>query len=104
MVTTRSSVLFTLHPTFEVRCNLKHGNVEASRLTFQTETVDKAAEFLANKPQQLEDRIREKEKHNPKFCFLNPTDPYHAYYQFKLNEAREGKGKSLFRGIHYDCY
>ncbi|KAI9312474.1 Pre-mRNA splicing factor PRP21 like protein-domain-containing protein, partial [Dichotomocladium elegans] len=55
------------------------------------ETVDTAAAFLANKPPQLEDRIRENERHNPKFCFLNPSDPYHAYYQFKLQEAREGK-------------
>ncbi|KAJ8663764.1 hypothetical protein O0I10_000037 [Lichtheimia ornata] len=55
------------------------------------ETVDTAAAFLANKPAQLEDRIRENERHNPKFCFLNPSDPYHAYYQFKLSEAREGK-------------
>ncbi|ORZ03776.1 Pre-mRNA splicing factor PRP21 like protein-domain-containing protein [Syncephalastrum racemosum] len=58
------------------------------------ETVDKAAEFLANKGPELEDRIRENEKHNPKFCFLNPTDPYHAYYQYRLNEVREGKASS----------
>ncbi|KAI9259009.1 Pre-mRNA splicing factor PRP21 like protein-domain-containing protein [Phascolomyces articulosus] len=55
------------------------------------ETIDTAAGILANKPPQLEDRIRENEKHNAKFCFLNPSDPYHAYYQFKLQEAREGK-------------
>ncbi|KAI9489315.1 Pre-mRNA splicing factor PRP21 like protein-domain-containing protein [Zychaea mexicana] len=55
------------------------------------ETIDTAAGILANKPPQLEDRIRENEKHNAKFCFLNPSDPYHAYYQFKLQEVREGK-------------
>ena len=60
------------------------------------ETIDTAAGILANKPPQLEDRIRENEKHNAKFCFLNPSDPYHAYYQFKLQEAREGKRKYIF--------
>ncbi|KAF7732489.1 splicing factor 3a, subunit 1 [Apophysomyces ossiformis] len=53
--------------------------------------ADKAAEHLAHKGPHLEEHIRENEKHNPKFCFLNPNDPYHAYYQFKLKEAREGK-------------
>ena len=28
---------------------------------------------------------------NVKFNFLNPTDPYHAYYQHKINEIKEGK-------------
>ncbi|KAG0188443.1 hypothetical protein DFQ28_004823 [Apophysomyces sp. BC1034] len=53
--------------------------------------ADKAAEHLAHKGPHLEEHIRENERHNPKFCFLNPNDPYHAYYQFKLKEAREGK-------------
>ena len=28
---------------------------------------------------------------NPKFNFLNAGDPYHAYYQHKVNEFRDGK-------------
>ncbi|KAI8088908.1 Pre-mRNA splicing factor PRP21 like protein-domain-containing protein [Halteromyces radiatus] len=55
-------------------------------------TVDRAAQFLANKGPQLEERIRENERHNPRFCFMNPTDPYHAYYQYKLREARSASG------------
>ncbi|KAI1303530.1 SF3a splicing factor complex subunit [Mortierella claussenii] len=39
----------------------------------------------------LEERLRQSEKHNSKFCFLNPTDPYHAYYAFKIKEAKSGK-------------
>lgn len=28
---------------------------------------------------------------NPKFNFLNGGDPYHAYYQHKVKEFRDGK-------------
>lgn len=28
---------------------------------------------------------------NPKFNFLSAGDPYHAYYQHKVKEIREGK-------------
>ncbi|KAJ3141868.1 splicing factor 3a, subunit 1 [Geranomyces variabilis] len=54
--------------------------------------VDKTADYVARSGSQFEDRIREREKHNPKFCFLNPTDPYRAYYDFKIKEHREGRG------------
>lgn len=42
---------------------------------------------------QFEERIRENEKHNAKFSFLNPNDPYHAYYQYKIADTKDGKGK-----------
>lgn len=32
---------------------------------------------------------------NKKFGFLNPGDPYHAYYQFKVREIREGNVKDF---------
>jgi hypothetical protein len=54
--------------------------------------VDKTAAFVARSGLQLEEKIREKEKANPKFCFLNSNDPYHAYYQSKLRESVDGKG------------
>ncbi|KAI9021180.1 Pre-mRNA splicing factor PRP21 like protein-domain-containing protein [Hyaloraphidium curvatum] len=53
--------------------------------------ADKTASFVARNPPEFEDRIRENERANPKFSFLNPRDPYHAYYQMKLKRAREGK-------------
>ena len=40
---------------------------------------------------QFQERIILNEAGNVKFNFLNPTDPYHAYYQHKINEIREGK-------------
>ncbi|CAJ0640259.1 16150_t:CDS:2, partial [Entrophospora sp. SA101] len=53
--------------------------------------VDKTATFVARNGIQFEERIRENEKHNTKFSFLNPNDPYHAYYQYKITETKEGK-------------
>jgi len=32
----------------------------------------------------FENRIREKERNNPKFSFLDPTDAYHEYYTWRL--------------------
>lgn len=39
---------------------------------------------------EFETRIRHNEANNPKFNFLNSNDPYHAYYQHKLKDFREG--------------
>ena len=38
---------------------------------------------------EFEERIRGNEADNPKFNFLNPNDPYHAYYAHKLKEYQE---------------
>ena len=43
-------------------------------------------------------RIRDKEKHNPKFAFLNTTDPYYAFYSWRLDEIRAGRGTDLSAG------
>lgn len=40
---------------------------------------------------EFEQRIKQNEVNNPKFNFLNPGDPYHAYYQHRVVEIREGK-------------
>ncbi|KAL4220170.1 splicing factor 3a [Mactra antiquata] len=55
--------------------------------------VDKTASFVARNGPEFESRIRQNEQNNPKFNFLNPADPYHAYYQYKVKEFREGKGQ-----------
>ncbi|XP_052784621.1 splicing factor 3A subunit 1-like [Mya arenaria] len=55
--------------------------------------VDKTASFVARNGPEFESRIRQNEQNNSKFNFLNPADPYHAYYQHKVKEFREGKGK-----------
>jgi splicing factor 3A subunit 1 len=53
--------------------------------------VDKTATFVARNGPEFEEKIRQNEINNPKFNFLNSADPYHAYYQHKLREIREGK-------------
>jgi hypothetical protein len=55
--------------------------------------IETTAAYVARSGPHFEDRIRENEKHNPRFCFLNPTDPYRAYYDFKIAEAR---GEGIF--------
>ncbi len=44
------------------------------------------------------DRIREKERTNPKFSFLSPNDSYNAYYLWRLSEIREGRGTAVAAG------
>lgn len=54
--------------------------------------IDKAAANLATKGPELENHIRETNK-DGRFNFLNPHDPYYAYYRFKYQEVKDGKGK-----------
>ncbi|KPM05088.1 splicing factor 3A subunit 1-like protein [Sarcoptes scabiei] len=51
--------------------------------------VDKTASFVARNGPEFETRIQQNEPNNRKFNFLNPGDPYNAYYQFKVKEFRE---------------
>ncbi|KAI5727525.1 hypothetical protein M8J77_003331 [Diaphorina citri] len=53
--------------------------------------VDKTANFVARNGPEFESRIRQNEIGNPKFNFLSPGDPYHAYYQHRVKDIREGK-------------
>lgn len=53
--------------------------------------VDKTASFVARNGPDFESRIRQNEINNPKFNFLTPSDPYHAYYQHKVRDFAEGK-------------
>lgn len=46
----------------------------------------------------ITDRIREKEKTNPKFSFLSTNDAYNAYYLWRLSEIREGRGTAVAAG------
>ena len=48
--------------------------------------VNKTASFVARNGPEFEQRIKQNEINNPKFNFLNPGDPYLAYYQQRDNE------------------
>jgi splicing factor 3A subunit 1 len=54
------------------------------------EVADKTAGAVAKNGPGFEDRLREKELHNPRFCFLNPNDPFHKYYQKKVRDIKAG--------------
>ncbi|KAG5514020.1 hypothetical protein PMAC_000642 [Pneumocystis sp. 'macacae'] len=55
------------------------------------EVVEKTANYVLRNGIIFEEKIREKEKNNAKFCFLNPADPYYKYYEFRLEECKKGK-------------
>lgn len=58
--------------------------------------VDKTAAFISSRGGlELEAKVRERERQNPKFSFLNPGDPYYPYYQIQLSKARDAKGARM---------
>ncbi|KAH7158251.1 Pre-mRNA splicing factor PRP21 like protein-domain-containing protein [Dactylonectria estremocensis] len=60
--------------------------------------LEKTAGYVARNGSVFEDRIRDKERQNPKFSFLNPTDAYHLFYEWRLNEVRAGRGTAIAAG------
>ncbi|KAL7275620.1 SF3a splicing factor complex subunit [Rhizina undulata] len=60
--------------------------------------VEKTAGYVSRNGQVFEQRIREKEKHNPKFSFLNPADHYYQFYIWRLEETRAGRGTAIAAG------
>ncbi|KAM0513807.1 hypothetical protein ACHAPE_007406 [Trichoderma viride] len=60
--------------------------------------LEKTAGYVARNGSVFEDRIREKERQNPKFSFLSPDDAYHAYYLWRLSEIRAGRGTDIAAG------
>ena len=91
---------------------LPHTPVQA--LTYVPAIVEKTAGYVARNGPVFEgdippslvakrcltalDRIREKERQNPKFSFLSPNDAYAAFYTWRLNEVREGRGTAVSAG------
>ncbi|KNC54927.1 pre-mRNA-splicing factor sap114 [Thecamonas trahens ATCC 50062] len=54
---------------------------------------DRTAKFIASSGDEYEDKIRKQEAGNDKFAFLDPKSPYHAYYAFRLEQARRALRK-----------
>ncbi|GLB35327.1 putative pre-mRNA splicing factor PRP21 like protein [Lyophyllum shimeji] len=59
--------------------------------------IDRTALFVARSanPPQFEDKIREGQRNDPKFSFLNPVDPYHAYYRHRMDKINRGEVDEL---------
>ncbi|KAJ9119070.1 hypothetical protein QFC22_003561 [Naganishia vaughanmartiniae] len=53
--------------------------------------IDKTAVHIAKSPlpQQLEDKIREHQKNDPKFSFLRDSDPFNRYYRYMIERVKE---------------
>jgi splicing factor 3A subunit 1 len=76
-----------------VRLFKKHTTPTTKAKRLITAVVDKTASFVANSqnPPLFEDKIRENQRSDPKFSFLNPLDPYHAYYKHRLDKIARGE-------------
>lgn len=55
--------------------------------------IDRTASYVARSatPLLFEDKVREAQRSDPKFSFLNPADPYHAYYRHKMTKIEQGE-------------
>ena len=55
--------------------------------------IDRTASFVARSanPLQFEDKIREGQRSDPKFSFLNPADPYNGYYRHRMEKISLGE-------------
>lgn len=53
--------------------------------------ADKTAEYVASVGSSFESKLYAKEKNNPKFQFLLPSSPYHAYYKQQIEAFKSGK-------------
>ncbi|KAM0325095.1 hypothetical protein ACHAQA_007634 [Verticillium albo-atrum] len=60
--------------------------------------LEKTAGYVSRNGLVFEDRIREKERANPKFSFLNAEDAYNAFYQWRLDEIKAGRGTAIAAG------
>lgn len=51
--------------------------------------AEKLAAYAVKNGAGFEEKIFEKERQNPRFSFLYPTDSYHTYYEARLEEYRQ---------------
>lgn len=81
-----------IYPPPEVRSK-SEDSLSLIHLTFRylKDIVDKTASFVARNGPSFESKVKDAEANNAKFNFLNPHDPYHAYYLHKVKEFMEGK-------------
>jgi splicing factor 3A subunit 1 len=55
--------------------------------------IDRSALAISRSanPNVFEEKLRENQRNDPKFSFLNPADPYHAYYRDRLDRIQAGE-------------
>lgn len=63
------------------------------------EAIEKTAGYVMRGGAGLEQRIRDNHGRNPKFSFLmSSSDPYNAYYEWRKQEIKAGRGTALSAG------
>ncbi|KAL2258349.1 hypothetical protein VTK26DRAFT_8370 [Humicola hyalothermophila] len=63
------------------------------------EAIEKTAGYVMRGGAGLEQRIRDNHGTNPKFSFLmTSSDPYNAYYEWRKQEIKAGRGTALSAG------
>ncbi|KAL2020494.1 hypothetical protein VTK56DRAFT_8379 [Thermocarpiscus australiensis] len=63
------------------------------------EAIEKTAGYVMRGGAGLEQRIRDNHGKNPKFSFLmSSSDPYNAYYEWRKQEIKSGRGTALSAG------
>jgi splicing factor 3A subunit 1 len=63
------------------------------------EAIEKTAGYVMRGGAGLEQRIRDNHGKNPKFSFLmTSSDPYNAYYEWRKQEIKSGRGTALSAG------
>lgn len=72
---------------------LVHTRFDGSLFLFVIAIINSTAGFVASSanPVQFETKIRENHRQDPKFSFLNPADPYHAYYRYRIERVKNGE-------------
>ncbi|KAK9464386.1 Pre-mRNA splicing factor PRP21 like protein-domain-containing protein [Lipomyces arxii] len=53
------------------------------------EIIEKTAAYVHRNGQAFEAQIRDREKSNTRFSFLNPFDPYFPFYEWRVDEHKE---------------
>ena len=81
-------------PPPEIKCKFSFNKLFYGQgdLTVCLAVIDRTALFVARSanPPQFEDKIREGQRSDPKFSFLNSADPYHAYYRHRMDKVAQG--------------
>lgn len=62
------------------------------------EVIETTVGYVVRNGPSFADRILQRDPNNPKFIFLNPSDPYNAFYEWRLGELRAGRGNDDSNG------
>jgi splicing factor 3A subunit 1 len=81
-------------PEIKCKCYSPFANNLYSTNPYENPAViDRTAPFVSKHadPALFEDKIRENKRSDPHFSFLNPADPYHAYYRYRMAKVAQGE-------------